>query len=186
MASKPVIGVEDGSFKSFDRKNGYTILCCVLMDNYKILKVFLSRIQVDGMDATSKLLKMITDVEYSTIILGGITFAGFNIIDPRKIFEEKRSPIIIYSSHKPNNEKILNALKKHFEDWHKRWGIIHSLGNIYEFEVKLGDPPIYFEIIGETLEYAKSILKQYTMIYRVPEPIRVAKIIARGVSLKGS
>lgn len=186
MTSKLVIGVEDGSFKSFDRKNGFAILCCVLMDNYKILKVFFSRIQVDGIDATSKFLKMIIDVEYSTIILGGVTFAGFNIIDPRKIFEEKKSPVIIYSSRKPNSEKILNALKKHFKDWDKRWGIIQSLGNIYEFEVKPGHPPIYFEIIGGTLEYAKSILKNYTIISRVPEPVRVAKIIARGVSLKDS
>ncbi|MBS7619688.1 DUF99 family protein [Candidatus Bathyarchaeota archaeon] len=186
MVSKSVIGVEDGSFKSFDGKNGFTLLCCVLMDNYKILKVFFSRIQVDGIDATSKLLKMITDVEYSAIILGGVTFAGFNIIDPRKIFDEKQLPVVIYSNRKPNSEKILNALKKHFKDWDKRWSILQSLGNIYEFEVKPGYSPIYFEIIGETPEYAKSILKNYTIISRVPEPIRIAKIIARGVSLKDS
>jgi len=186
MTSKLVIGVEDGSFKNFDRKNDSVILCCVLMDNYKILKVFLSRIQVDGMDVTSKLLNMIDDIEDSTIILGGVTFAGFNIIDPRKIFEEKHSPVIIYSSRKPNSEKILDALKKHFEDWDKRWGILQSLGNIYEFEVKQGYPPIHFQIIGETQEYAKIILKKYAIISRVPEPVRIAKIIARGVSLKDS
>lgn len=185
MSSDLIIGVEDGSFKTFDRTGCYTILCSVLTKNRKMLKVFLSRIQVDGMDATSKLLEMIKDIKDSTIILGGITFAGFNIIDPRIILEEKQSPVIIYSSRKPNNAKILDALKKHFEDWDKRWSIIQSLGNIYESEVKPGEPPIYFEIVGEAPEYAKSVLKNCAIISRVPEPVRVAKLIARGVSLRG-
>lgn len=185
MASKLIIGVEDGSFKNFDRKNGYTILCCVLMNNYKIVKVLLSKIQVDGFDATSKLLKTIGDIEGSTIILGGITFAGFNIIDPIKVFEEKHSPIIIYSGKKPNSEKMMSALKKHFKDWDERWGIIERLGKLYEYKVKTGDPPIYFEVVGETPEYAENVLKNCAIACRIPEPVRVAKLIARGISLRG-
>ena len=176
-------GVEDGSFNAFQRDvKSYSYLCLVEMLHDKIENVRLCSIEVDGLDATDKILKMLDGIHVESIILGGITFAGFNIIDPTKVFQETDIPVIIFSRKKPNNFSMLRALKKHFEDWELRWQIIKSLGDVHEFKPLIGEPSIYFEVIGRSVAWAERVLKSSALLCRIPEPVRVAGIIARGVS----
>lgn len=178
-----LVGVDDGRFKAFMRdKIHYTVLCAVLMKGDKILDVKLTKIQVDGFDATEKLINLLRNIKNDAIILSGITFAGFNIINPFKIFEDLNLPIIVISTKKPDNISILKALKSHFYDWRERWEIIDNLGEIYSTITKEGEPEIYFEVIGKNRSWAEIVLKESSILCRLPEPIRVAGIIAKGVS----
>lgn len=181
--SLKILGVDDGKFRAFIReKIQYAILCAVLMKAHKILNVKLSRIQVDGFDATEKLINILESISTDVIILSGITFAGFNIIDPHQIFKKFNLPIIIIATKKPNNISMFKALKSNFCDWRKRWEIIESLGKIYSTITKPGDPEIYFEVIGNNCDWAEMVLKECSTLCRIPEPVRVAGIIAKGVS----
>ena len=178
-----IIGVDDGSFVSFPRgAHSHSILCCVEMNGAHIERVFISNIEVDGLDATDKLLSLIRGSEAEAVILGGITFAGFNIVDPSRIFDETGIPVIVYSGKKPDNQSMLLALKSHFNDWERRWRIIESLGGIYKLAVWNGAPEIYFEVVGHSSTWAEAVLKRSAMISRIPEPVRVAGLIARGLS----
>ena len=178
-----ILGVEDGSFEAFNKKVlGRTLLCGVLMKGDRILKVRHAEIRVDGLDATDKLLSMIRGIDFEAVILGGITFGGFNVINPRIIHAETEVPIIIYSSVKPDNDAVLAALRKHFPDWEKRWKIIEGLGEIYSTRVFREDPEIYFEAIGCHPGWAEVVLKDSAMISRIPEPVRVTRLVARGLT----
>jgi endonuclease V-like protein UPF0215 family len=178
-----VLGVEDGSFKAFNRnKSQYTLLCGVETESNHIKNVRLENIEVDGLDATEKLLKMLRNREIDVIILGGVTFAGFNIIDPNKVFNETGISLIIYSGVRPDSEKIFYALKKHFDDWEKRWKILSSLGSVNKIKILNREPPIYFEAIECSPEFAEKILRKSTVLSRIPEPVRIAGIIARGLT----
>lgn len=180
-----LLGVEDGSFCAFGRgEKKSTILCCVEMTKDLINFVRILPIKIDGFDATEKLLKMVSgDCKgVDAIILGGITFAGFNIINPITIYRDTGVSVIIYSGKRPNQRATLIALRKHFDDWLERWKIIKDLGVIYETFSRPGEPPIYFEVIGRSKIWAETILKHSAMVCRIPEPVRVAGIIARGVS----
>lgn len=176
-------GVEDGSFKAFERKKpSYTFLCGVQTEQDKIELVRLVKIKVDGFDATEKLLSILNGIKVKAILLGGITFAGFNVIDPFEINQETGTPIIVCSGVEPENKKMLFALKKHFEDWERRWNIINKLGKIYSTIPFSSEPPIFYEVVGCSHEWAENVLHRAVAVSRMPEPIRIAGIIARGVS----
>ena len=178
-----ILGVEDGRFDAFNRKAlGRTLFCGVVMKGDIILEVIHTEIRVDGLDATDKLRSMMRGIEIEAVILGGITFGGFNIINPWVIHAETGVPIIVYLGVRPDNDAVLAALRKHFPDWESRWEIIEGLGEIHSTRVFQEDPGIYFEAIGCDPEWAEGVLKASAMISRIPEPLRVAGLVARGIT----
>jgi hypothetical protein len=177
-----VAGVEDGSFIRGITPSNRTPLCCAVMDGPTIIGVYLNHIEIDGLDATDKLLKMVQG-PVDAFILGGVTFAGFNIIDPFKVYEAFKVPVIIYAEKYPNSEAIFKALRKNFGDWELRWGVISRLGDIHHIEIR--GCPVFFEVIGASKAWASSLLEASAFVCRIPEPLRVAGLIARGLSHLG-
>ncbi|MCD6264315.1 DUF99 family protein [Candidatus Bathyarchaeota archaeon] len=181
-----LVGVEDGSFRPFNRRIlGTCLLCAVEMFGPKIEKVKVSPITVDGLDATSRLSEMLRDLNFEAILLGGVTFAGFNIINVQQILKEYSRPIIIFIRDRPDNRAVREALEKHFDDWRERWDIIKSLGPVHSTRTRPDEPPIYFEVLGASSQWAEEVLRLSAMLCRIPEPVRVARLIARGLTLRG-
>lgn len=181
-SGKRILGVEDGSFEAFSAASRSTYLCGVAMDSGVITDVRLAEISVDGMDATDGLLGIMEGLKLDAVILGGITFAGFNVLNPFRVLEEKMVPLIVYSGVRPDNESMLRALKAHFGDWEARWGIVERLGDVHEAVTFSGEPGIYFEAVGCEPSWAEEVLRSAAAVSRIPEPVRVAGIIARGLS----
>ncbi len=86
------------------------------------------------------------------------------------------------SGVKPDNDAVLAALRKHFPDWKSRWEIIGELGKIHSIQVFAEDQKIYFEAIGCDPKWAEVVLKDSALISRIPEPVRVAGLVARGLT----
>ncbi len=178
-----ILGVEDGSFDAFNRDTScQTILCGVLMEGDRIVCVRQRKITVDGLDATDKLVSLMKGLVVDAVILGGITFGGFNVIDPNIIHSNTGLPVIVYSGVKPDNDAVLKALKKHFPDWKIRWNIIKGAGKIYNTQIFENSPEIYYEAVGCDTKWAEKILKISAKINRIPEPVRVARLIAKGLT----
>jgi len=85
---------------------------------------FKTEVSIDGMDATKILIKLLNKSRHKeqlrVVMLKGITFGGFNMIDISKIYDRTKLPVIVVNRKKPNLEKIKKALK-HFKDFKKRW-----------------------------------------------------------------
>lgn len=175
-----MVGVEDGSFQK-----GITLkalLATVLLKGLKIESVKIVRITVDGLDATRKLVKILSEWKIEAVMLAGVSFAGFNVIDPTIIHEEFGKPVIIISRTKPDNKAVKRALQRHFEDWRVRWNVFNKLGLIHKVVVLAEGPPVYVETVGVDVEWAGELIRAFSVCSRVPEPIRVARLIARGLS----
>ena len=176
----PVVGVEDGSFKKgITRK---AILAAVLVRGVEIENIKIVRITVDGLDATKKLTKMLNGWKFAAVLLAGVSFAGFNVIDPTRILAKFGKPTIIISRKKPDNNAVKRALQMHFEDWKIRWRVFEKLGSVHEVVALAGEPPVYVETVGVNVRSACNLLRALSGCSRVPEPIRVARLIARGMS----
>jgi endonuclease V-like protein UPF0215 family len=179
------VGVQDGSFETFQRGIDstiqYTSLCLTRLSGPVIQDVRLARITVDGLDATDALLNKLASWSFDVVILGGATFAGFNVIDVETVYNKKRVPIIVYMSHKPDMDATLNALRKHFPDWELRWERFLELGELHELVIN-DNSPIYYEIIGASTGFAEQVLREQAIHGRTPEAVRVADLIAKGVS----
>ncbi len=181
MSLLDLVGVEDGRFIAF-KPNQRTLLCAVEMSGDAIKAVKLGQVTVDGMDATDTIVDMLVKIRCDALILGGVSFAGFNIVDVVRVHRILGVPVIVYSGNMPDSLSVLSALKAHFEDWENRWSPIEHLGEIYSTVTLLGSPPVFFEVVGESSEWAENVLKGSATLTRIPEPIRVAGLIARGLT----
>lgn len=180
-----VLAVEDGSFRSnvfLRKKKGKAFLICVLVDNLKIRKVFLSYVTVDGLDATDRLMEIIRKLgkSFDVIMLASVTCAGFNLIDPVSVYRKFNIPVLIVNPKKPNNKAVEFALKKHFKDWKERLKIICRAGKPSPLKVEKGKT-VYLYCFGLPFEEAETLVKKLIVFGSKPEPLRIADLIAHGL-----
>lgn len=143
-----------------------------------VLRTF---IQGDGSDSTSKIISMVNQTrnkdQLGVIMLDGITFGGFNVVNIQEVYKTTGIPVIVIMRKYPDFTKIKQALKR-FKDWKKRWNDIKDAGEVYQIENK---EDIYIQISGIELNDAEEIIKLSTTRSAIPEPVRVAHLIAAGV-----
>jgi endonuclease V-like protein UPF0215 family len=175
------IGVDDGKLPPRNSKRK-TLLVAVKLKGFTIKNVFLNEILIDGLDATSVLINLLKGEVFDLIFLSGVSFAGFNLMDIECLFNAFNKPIVVVTEEKPDNLAVKKALKLHFKDWVERWKIVKKLGRLYRVKIDLYKNPLYFEVIGLHYSKAKEILKAFSLFGKVPEPVRIARIIARGLS----
>jgi len=140
---------------------------------------------VDGLDVTDTILNIVKRSRVEVIFLSGASFAGFNIIDSRKLHRTLGIPAIVVSRDKPDNAAVRCALRKHFADWKTRWRLVRELGRIHTYAPMLSEEPLYFETVGLPAGAAKKIIRGYCGTSRIPEPIRVAGLLGRGFAPSG-
>jgi len=139
-------------------------------------------VEVDGTDAGAALKSLVRKLSFDLVMLSGISFAGFNLIDISKLAHALEKPIIAISGEKPHNRAVKRALKDHFADWERRWASVRSAGKLYACRPLKDEPKLYFEVKGATPDFARRVISRTAVISRLPEPIRVARIIVKGLS----
>ena len=177
-----IVGVDDGAFASHGKAKGYAPLVAVLFDNLRLLDVTWGRIEVDGRDANIVLRHLLARMRFDAVMLSGISFGGFNVVDIASLSKSVRKPIIAVTGERPRNQAVSRALREHFTDWRARWSIVRSAGRTHSFAPLRSEPRLYFEVRGATPLFAKQAIASTAVISRLPEPVRVARILARGLS----
>lgn len=161
----------------------FASLLAVWLSGFTIQDVRLGIVQVDALDSTDTILRLLSTRRTDVVFLSGASFAGFNVVDCRWLHAILRVPLVVISRDKPNNASVKSALKKHFPDWKIRWRLVQNLGRIHTFAPKASEQPLYFEAVGVSPSTAKMLIRAYCVTSRVPEPVRVAGIMAKGLSL---
>jgi endonuclease V-like protein UPF0215 family len=177
-----IIGVDDGAFPSHKRATDRALLVAVLFESSRILDVQVGQIQVDGRDANNALSSLLSPLSFHVILLSGISFGGFNLVDISQLARSMRRPVIAISGEEPDNASVRKALHAHFADWKERWDIVRATGELHSTKPLPDEPKLYFEVRGASPEFAKRVIASTAAISRLPEPIRVARILARGLS----
>ena len=178
------IGIEDGPFLPKRLGGAKAPLVVVKLEGSHMTAVRTGWIQVDGLDGTDQALELLSSLAPIKwpILLGGATFGGFNIIDPRTLQKRFRTPaIVVVVGSRPSNRAVKRALVRHFPDWKKRWSVINSLGPLHSVRTVAHENPIFFESFGCTSSIAREILKDWALVSRMPEPLRVARLVSRGL-----
>ncbi len=151
--------------------------------------VLSSMITRDGMDATDVIIDMVTSSKHycqiRAIMLDGITYGGFNPIDIAQIHRETDIPVIVVMRRCPDFDKIRLALT-HFDDGPERFEIIRRGGKIsrvYISDSRIANSrsPVYIQVSGISREDASRIIQITCTRGNIPEPLRVAHLIATGI-----
>jgi endonuclease V-like protein UPF0215 family len=174
--------VDDGAFQIRRGAVGSAVVVAVLFHGCQISATRIGRIQVDGTDANSVLIALLKTLAYDVVMLSGISFGGFNLVDIKRLSGETGKPVIGVIGRRPNNTAVRHALRGHFEDWKRRWQTVRNAGSLYSCRPLVKEPKVYFEVKGCSPSFARKLIASSSMISRLPEPIRVAGLLARGLA----
>ena len=179
-----VLGVDDGIFEL--RSGGFaTVVGVVFRGGYWLDGVMHTRIKVDGFDAGEKIAGMILGSSHfkqlRVVMLNGVTFAGFNVVDIKKLNEATCLPMIAVIRDRPDEESIREALKN-LPKSGERWKAMRGGGKMYAVQARAGAAKVYVQVAGISLEDATKILRLTSTRSNMPEALRVAHIIASGLT----
>jgi hypothetical protein len=177
-----VLGIDDGKFIPQSKGNAL-IVGVVFRGGYSIDGVMNTRINIDGLDATEKLAIMINNSPHHKqlrlVMLNGITFGGFNVVDLKKLHLATKLPVLALTNEKPDLNGIHDALKN-LPKAEERWAMILEAGIIHKIINK--GTTLYVETAGISFDDAEKIIALTSTRSSLPEPLRVAHLIASGVS----
>lgn len=176
-----LLGIDDSPF-TFTEK--YATVIGVVMRGGEYLEGVLRRqVAIDGSEATHVCKEMIENTRHrkqlKAMMMDGIALGGFNVVDIDEIYSSTNLPVITITRDEPDFEKIKYALQKNFGDWVERWNLMKK-GELHR--VKTSHNPIYVKCAGISIEEAKEIINLSTIRGVIPEPIRVAHLIASGIT----
>ncbi len=174
--------MDDGKFEP-RTKGADIVVGVVFRGGSSVEGVMHTYVEVDGLDATEKIAKMINASPHRRqlrlVMLNGVTVAGFNLVDIKRLHEATGVPVLAATQDKPDLVAIRSALCN-LPDSDLRWQMLQSAGEI--FEVQNRGAKLYIELAGIGLEEAKTILEITSTRGSLPEPLRVAHLVASGVS----
>ena len=181
-----VLGVDDGVFTPHFEA-WVPVVGVVFRGGYWLDGVMHTKIAVDGFDATEKISSMIANSPHyrqlRVIMLNGITFAGFNMVDIKALNAETRLPVIAVTREKPSLTEIREALE-HLPKSEERWKAVLNAGELLEVAARHKQEQIYMHVAGVSEEDARKVVWLTSTRSNVPEALRVAHLVASGVSSK--
>ncbi len=179
-----MLGIDDGVFVPHT-KGTADVIGVVCRGGYWIDGVMRTEVTIDGMDATEKIAVMITKSSHydqiRVVVLNGITFAGFNVVDINELFKKTDLPIIAVTRDKPDLGEIRKALEN-LPKSQRRWEAMESSGKIVRVKTRKDEKNVYMQLAGVSQRDAEEILRRTSTRSNVPEALRVAHIIASGLA----
>lgn len=179
-----VLGVDDGKFIPHS-KGEVQVVGVVFRGGYWVEGIMSTHITIDGFDATSNISAMIKNSPHykqlRVVMLNGITLGGFNVVDIKMFSEETNLPVIAVASKKPNLFQVESALQN-LPNFQNRWNAVLNAGEIFPVATRR-NKQVYVEIAGINKEKAADILRLTSTRSKVPEPLRVAHLVASGITV---
>ena len=177
-----ILGIDDGKFLPHT-KGTVIVVGVVFRGGLWLEGVMHTTVKIDGSNATEQLAKMINSSPHyqqlRLVMLNGITLGGFNLVNIKVLHLVTSLPILALTRDKPNLDAIRSALT-HLPQKNKRWEVVEAAGEIYEITNK--GTHLYMETAGISLSDAKKIVELASTRSSFPEPLRVAHLVASGVS----
>lgn len=174
------LGISESFVKGLSRRS---VLAGVVARSDGIIDGFVfSRATVGGMDATDKIIEMykaLNRFDINVLMLNGCVISWYNVIDLERIYRELSLPLICVTYEESE------GLEKYFlelfpSDCTKRIEIYRRNGPRTPIILRTGHK-VYIRFFGTSLEEAKGILNKLTLHGAIPEPLRIARLLARAI-----
>ena len=175
-----ILGISESFIK---RKAKKSILAGVVMRADGIIDGFsLSSTTVGGKDATERIIslyKCMKRGDINFVLLNGCVISWFNIIDLDGVYKKIKKPLICATYEA--SEGLEKYLKEYFRnDWKERYEIYLKTAIRHEIELHTGKT-IFARILGLERNQAKELLNKFTFHGAIPEPLRIARLLARSI-----
>jgi uncharacterized protein len=175
-----------GIAESFSQKDTISTLAGVVMRSDLIVDGFaLGTLKVSGSDATERILALLKDLnrnDVNAILLSGSILSLYNIVDVDSLNEECDLPVIALTFRKSRSDLEKNIKARFTKGEAKlKLQLLKKLGKPDKIELRT-NYPVFVRAAGVSLDDARKILDKFTLQGAVPEPIRLARLLARSVA----
>lgn len=174
-----VIGFDDAPFERSHR--GDVLVVGAVYAGTRLEGVLSGKVRRDGVNSTRALIELVARSRFrahaQAILLQGIAFAGFNVVDLHKLHAALMIPVIVVARRQPDFAAIRRALLHRVPGGRRKWALIERLGPM---EPAAG---VYVQRAGISLEKTTALMQRLAVNGLLPEPLRTAHLIAGGVTV---
>ena len=172
-----VVGFDDSPFELDHR--GVVRVVGAVCARTRLDGVLSTTVRRDGDDATDRLVEVVETSRFAdhirAILLQGIALAGFNVVDLERLSQALDVPVLVVVRKQPRMQMVKDALLDRTEGGAEKWALIEKQGPLERCGA------LWIQRVGLTLREAAQLLAATTSHGNIPEPLRLAHIIAGGI-----
>lgn len=173
-----VVGFDDAPFSRSHR--GDVLVVGSVFAGSRLDGVVSTRVRRDGANSTARLIECLTASKYfaqlQAILLQGIAFAGFNVVDLAALHRATGLPVLVIVRQRPDLAAIRRALLEKVPGGVRKWRLIEAAGPMAPMA------GVYCQHVGLAAAPAEKLIAGLQLHGQLPEPLRVAHMIAGGVT----
>jgi len=198
-----VIGFDDGPFPREHR--GDVLLVGAVCSGTRLDGVVRGSIRRDGTNATREMVRLVRASQFEehlqAVLLQGIAVGGFNVVDIHGLREALGIPVVVVVRRAPDMDAVRRALfsdapheRPRVPGAERKWELIERAGALealgpshraLQRAAKNGTsakvPKVWMQRAGVSMEEARKIVATTTLHGNIPEPLRLAHLIAGGI-----
>ncbi len=138
--------------------------------------LLVGKVRKDGANSAKRIVSLVRNSKFNEhiqlVMLQGVSMAGFNVVDTHFIFKELKRPVLVVARRRPEPGKMEKALLGKISGGRKKWSLVERLGPM--------EPCMncHIQRVGISKKDAEKVIKCMTLYGNMPEPLRVAHLIA--------
>lgn len=176
-----VVGFDDAPFAHDHR--GDVLLVGVVCARTRLDGVLSGRVRRDGVNSTATMVDVVRRSQFvghvRAVLLQGIAVAGFNVVDVHALSAGLGLPVLVVMRRRPDLRAIEEALAR-VPGGARKWALVEAAGPIEA----LGK--VFVQRVGLDRDEARALLAATTLHGNLPEPLRLAHLVAGGVTTGAS
>ena len=180
-AKSRFLGIDDGPFRFSDET--VPLVGVVVQAPSYVEGILTTLAEVDGHDATDRIAEMVSRSRYreglAMVFVDGVAVGGFNVIDMDLLHAAIGRPVVTITRGKPELAAIEKALRRRFDDWEDR---LARMRRHEVVAVRARSGTLWVSSVGADLPAVKEALTLTTVRGNLPEPLRIAHLIAAGIA----
>lgn len=173
-----VVGFDDAPFDHDHR--GDVRLVGIVCSRTRLDGVLSGKVRRDGRNSTSVMIELVRTSQFRehvrAVLLQGIAVAGFNVVDVHALHDGLGVPVVAITRREPRWSRIRHALFSCTPGADRKWALIQAAGPM---DAVAG---VYVQRVGIGLEETRAMLRATTLHGSLPEPLRLAHLVAGGVT----
>lgn len=193
-----VIGFDDGPFPREHR--GKVLLVGAVCAGTRLDGIVSGRVTRDGTDATARMVELVRASQFENhvraVLLQGIAVAGFNVVDVKELGSALGVPVLVVMRRPPDMDAIERALfsaeprlRPPVRGAARKWRLIRDAGDVERLDVASAPATglrgrgqrLWVQRHGLSPEAAIRLVAATTLHGNVPEPLRLAHLVAGGI-----
>ena len=170
-----VVGFDDAPHTRADGR--VPVVGVHMRGGLRVEGILATDVERDGDDATARVARCVLDAGLRgvrALLLDGASFGGFNVVDLDGLWEETGVPCLAFTKGVPDHEAMRLALR-HVPNPEAKWALLQRRRNV---TLPTETTPVTISFAGMDREQAVRLLALTTTRGLVPEPLRIAHLVA--------